>query len=325
MKRTFFIWLLATFLLVTASLVQAQQPKKVPRIGLLSPLDTATESPTLEAFRLGLRELGYVEGKNIEIEYRYAEGKLNRLPELGAELARLRVDVIVTRGSTGVKAAKEATNTIPIVVGSAGDLVGEGFVASLARPGGNITGSTNIAPDLSGKRLELLIEAVPKTSPVAVLFYSNPGSWDEVKATQAAARGLGVRLQLAEVKDPNEIQNAYAAITKQKAHALIIVQTAFTRVRQRELVELATKHRLPSLCEQSDWTTVGCLMSYGADLLYPWRRAHYVDTILKGAKPADLPVEQPKKFELVINLKTAKQIGLTIPPNVLARADKVIK
>ena len=305
---------------------EAQQPSKVPRIGFLSSFDTAMESPTLEAFRLGLRELGYVEGKTIEIEYRYAEGKLDRLPDLAAELARLRVDVIVTRGSTGVKAAKQATNTIPIVAGSAGDLVGEGFVASLARPGGNITGSTNIATDLSGKRLELLKEAVPKASPVAVLFYSNPGSWDEVKATQAAARGLGVKLQLAEVKDPSEIQNAYAAMTKQKAHALIIIQTAFTRVRQRELVELATKHRLPSLCEQADWTTVGCLMSYGPDLLYPWRRAaQYVDKILKGTKPADLPVEQPMKFELVINLKTAKHLSLTIPQWTLMKADRVIR
>jgi putative ABC transport system substrate-binding protein len=273
-----------------------------------------------------LRELGYVEGKNIVIEYRYADGKLERLPELAAELIGLKVDIIVVGGTSATSAAKQATGKIPIVVGSAGDLVGAGLVASLARPGGNVTGSTGIAPDLSGKRLELLREIVSKASPVAVLFYPNPGSWDQVRATETAAHGLGVKLQSIQVRDPNEFENAYATMGKQQANAVIIILTSFTNNHRKQLVNLAIKNRLPSVCEQSEWINDGCLISYGPDGLYPFRRAAtYVDKILKGAKPAHLPVEQPTKFELVINLKAAKQIGLTIPPNVLARADRVIR
>ena len=231
-------------------------------------------------------------------------------------------------GDRATRAAKEATSTIPIVVGSAGDLVGAGLVASLAKPGGNITGSTGIATDVSGKRLELLKEVIPKASTVAVVWYPSKGVTDyaEVKETENAAGHLGVKVHVVSVRDPSEFQSAYAEITKQHANAVVIIQGAFTLTYRTQLVELAAKHRLPSMCEQSAWTNDGCLMSYGRDQLSQWRRAAYfVDRILKGAKPADLPVEQPMKFEFVINLKTAKQIGLTIPQSVLFRADKVIK
>ena len=220
----------------------------------------------------------------------------------------------------------QATTTIPIVVASASDLVGTGLVASLARPGGNITGLTNIAPDLSGKRLELLKEVVPKASRVAVLLYPNSTDWNEVKQTESAAPSLGVKIQVLEVRDPKEFDNAYTALTKQQAGALIIILGSFTNFHRRQLVDLAVKNRLPTMCEDAGWTEEGCLLSYGHDPHHNWRRAAvFVDKILKGTKPADLPVEQPMKFELVINLKTAKQIGLTIPPNVLARADRVIR
>jgi putative ABC transport system substrate-binding protein len=314
-------------LLALCASAEAQQPtKKVSVIGVLR-----TDSPSIfaarnEVFRQGLRDLGYVEGKNIIIEYRYAEGKLDRLPDLVAELVRLRVDVIVTAAASGTQAAKQATSAIPIVVASAGDLVGQGLVASLAKPGGNVTGSTSLAPDLSGKRLELLKEIFPKAERVAVLLQSNSGDRDQLRETETAARQLGVKVQPLEIKDPNDFQNAYGAMAKQKADAIIIIQGAFTQNYRAQLVELALKHRLPAMCEQAEWTQGGCLASYGPDLLYLYRRAAvFVDKILKGTKPADLPVEQPMKFEFAINLKTAKQIGLTIPPNVLARADKVIK
>jgi putative ABC transport system substrate-binding protein len=209
---------------------------------------------------------------------------------------------------------------------TAGPSVRIDSVANLARPGGNVTGSTGIAPDLSGKRLELLREVISKSAPVAVLFYPNPGSWDQIRETETAARGLGVRLQPVEVRDPNEFENAYVAMSKQRASAVIIILTSFTNNHRKQLVTLALKNRLPSVCEQSEWTTDGCLISYGPNVLFLFRRAAiYVDKILKGAKPGDLPVEQPTKFEFVINLKTAKQIGLTIPPKVLARATKLIK
>jgi putative ABC transport system substrate-binding protein len=314
-------------LLALSFAVEAQQPpKKVWVIGVLR-----TDSPSIfaarnEVFRQGLRDLGYVEGKNIIFEYRYAEGKLDRLPNLAAELVRLRVDVIVTAAASGTHAAKQATSMIPIVVASAGDLVGQGLVASLAKPGGNVTGSTSIAPDLSGKRLELLKEIFPKAARVAVLLQSNPGDRDQLRETETAARQLGVKVQPVEIKDPNDFQNAYDAIAKQRADAIIIIQGAFTQNYRRQLAELALKHRFPAMCEQAEWVQEGCLASYGPDLLYLYRRAAvFVDKILKGTKPADLPVEQPTKFELLINLKAAKQIGLTISPNVLARADKVIK
>ena len=230
-------------------------------------------------------------------------------------------------GSAGfTRAAKEATTTIPIVVGSAGDLVETGVVASLARPGGNITGSTNISQDLSGKRLELLKETVPKVSRVALLLYPVGSDLAELKETETAAQALKVKIQVVAVKDPTEFQSAYAAMKKEKASALILIQGTFTGFHRKELIDLAAKNRLPTMCEVARWTEDGCLISYGPDLDYQWNRAAvFVDKILKGANPADLPVEQPMKFDLIINLKTAKQIGLTIPPNVLARANQVIK
>ena len=306
--------------------VEAQQPTKVPRIGVLRNDTPSLAGARDEAVLQRLHELGYVEGKNILIEYRYAEGKLDRLPDLAAELVRLKVDIIVTAGGGATRSAKNATTTIPIVVGSAGDLVKDGLVASLAKPGGNITGSTDISSDVSGKRLELLKEVFPNASRVAILFYPNPTDRDEVRETEIAATGLGVKIQPIEVRDPSEFDDAFARMAKQHANALVIVQGTGTTVNRRKLLELALKRRLPSLCENSIWTNDGCLMSYGPELLHPWRRAaDFVDKILKGTKPADIPVEQPMKFELIINLKTAKQLGLTMPPYVLGRADKVIR
>ena len=302
-----------------------QQAKTIPRIGVLRSDTPTTFASRNEAFRQGLRELGYVDRKNVFIEYRYAETNLDRLPSLAAELVGLEVDVIVVGGGA-TRAAKKATSTIPIVVGSAGDLVGDGLVASLAKPGGNITGSTVISPDVSGKRLKLLKEVLPKAARDTVLFYGSESDLDEVRQTEIAARHLGVKVQPVKARNPNEFADAYAVMIKQHANAVIFIQGVATLQYRKELSELAMKHRLPSMCETSVWTDDGCLMNYGPDLLYLWRRAAvFVDKILKGAKPADLPIEQPTGFELVINLKTAKQIGLTIPPNVLARADRVIK
>jgi len=320
------VWLVATTAFLT-TVAQAQQPGKVPLIGFLRSGSPLTHGSQNEAFVQGLRELGYVEGKNILIEYRYAEGNGRRWPELAGELVRHKVDVIVVGGIGFTKAARQATSTIPIVA-TAGDLVRAGLVSSLRKPGGNVTGSTEISPDLSGKRLELLKEVVPKASRVAVLWYPTVGLTDddEVKETQAAARQLGVKVQAVEVRAADEFEKAYAAISKQPANAIIIIQGSFTLFHRRDLVELAVKNRLPSFCESARFADEGCLVSYGADVLYLYRRAAvFVDKILKGTKPADLPVEQPTKFELVINLKTAKQNGLTIPPNVLAKADRVIR
>ena len=326
MSKRIFVWLLATFFLANASHAEAQQVKKVPRIGFLSTGSAATFRSRIEAFRQSLRDLGYSDGKSILIEYRYAEGKRERWADLAAEIVRLQPDVIVVSSTGFTTSVMQATTTIPIVVASASDLVGTGLVASLARPGGNITGLTNIAPDLSGKRLELLKEVVPKASRVAVLLYPNSTDWNEVKQTESAAPSLGVKIQVLEVRDPKEFDNAYTALTKQQAGALIIILGSFTNFHRRQLVDLAVKNRLPTMCEDAGWTEEGCLLSYGHDPHHNWRRAAvFVDKILKGTKPADLPVEQPMKFELVINLKTAKQIGLTIPPNVLARADRVIR
>ena len=327
MTKKIILLALCSLVLASCSAAEARQPaKKAARIGVLRNDSPATFATRNEAFRQGLSDLGYVEGKNIQIEYRYAETKLDRLPRLATELVHLKVDVIVVGGSGATRAAKQATSTIPIVVGSAGDLVGAGLVASLAKPGGNITGSTDISPDVSGKRLELIKEVMPKGSRVAVIFYGNESDLDEVRATEIAARPLDVKVQRVKVSERNEFDNAFATMTKQQAHAAIFIQGTGIFFHRKELVELALKYRLPTMCETSLWTDDGCLMNYGPDLLYLWRRAAtYVDKILKGTKPADLPVEQPAKFELVINLKTAKQIGLTIPPNVLARADRVVR
>jgi putative ABC transport system substrate-binding protein len=271
--------------------------------------------------------LSYVEGQNILLEYRWAEGSTDRYPVLAGELVYLRVDVFVTLGTQATVAAKQATNTIPIVAGGAGDLIGEGLVASLARPGGNVTGLTNIDPDLSAKRLQLLKETFPKLSRMAVLYHGGPGGdQDELTETQTAARVLEVQIQSLQVQNHSQFENAYIAMTRERANALIIFHGTFTLFHGKELLELATKSRTPTMCGQPAWSEIGCLITYGHDRSHQWRRAAYfVDKILKGTKPAELPVEQPTTFELIINLKTAKQIGVTIPPNVLARADKVIR
>ena len=312
---------------LSAAVVEAQPAKKVFRIGLLSGNRPSPMPSNIEAFRQGLRELGYVEGQNISVEYRFAEGKEERYAILAAELVNLGVDVIVTFGTQATVAAKQATSTIPILVGNAGDLVGEGLVASLARPGGNITGFTSVDPDLSAKRLQLLREILPKVSRVAVLYHGGPGGdQEELRETQTAAKTLGVQIQPLQVLEPDQFQRAYTAMTKERAQALIIFVGSFTAFHRKELLELAAKIRIPTMCGNPEWSEAGGLISYGNDRRDQFRRAAtYVDKILKGTKPADLPVQQPMKFELVINLKTAKEIGVTIPPNVLARADRVIR
>jgi len=320
--------LIAVVLLAFRVAVEAQQPKKVPRIGYLSVSSPSAMSTRTEAFRQGLRELGYVEGKNIVIEWRSAEGKRDRLPSLAAELVRLKVDIIVTAGPPATRSAKEATVTIPIVFAQDGDPVASGFVASLARPGGNITGLSTLAPELSGKRLELLKEIVPRLSRVAVLGNStNPANAQVLKETELAAGVFGVKLQYLDVLDPKDIETAFRAASKGRADAVLMTVSGGVVLSQRtQVVELAAKSRLPAMYIIREYVETGGLMSYGVSLIDLDRRAAtYVDKILKGAKPADLPVEQPTKFEFIINLTAAKQIGLTIPPNVLVRADRVIK
>ena len=327
MKNIISILLIIATIRVGA-LAQAQQPAKVPRIiGFLGVTSPSTISARVEALRQGLRELGYEEGENIVIEYRWAEGKFNRLPDLAAELVRLKVDVIVAAGPADTRAAKEATNTIPIVMGFDNDPVGSGFVASLAHPGGNITGLSTLSPELSGKRLELLREVLPKLFRVAVLGTSiQPGNTQSLKETELAARAFGIQLQHLDVLDPKDIQTAFRAASKGGADAVLVLQSPVFNPRRIHLAELAVKNRLPAMYPQGEYVEDGGLMTYGPSMTDLFRRgATYVDKILKGAKPADLPVEQPKKFDFIINLKAAKQIGLTIPPNVLARADKVIK
>jgi len=307
----------------------AQKSTKVYRIGVLSPFSPpAGPSPPLEAFRQGLRDLGWIEGQNIAMEYRWAEGKTERLPKLAAELVRLNVEVIfVAWGTAGALAAKQATSTIPIVMGAVGDPVGAGLAAGLARPGGNITGLSSLALELEGKRLELLKEVVPKLSRVAVLWDpANPYSSVAYKEKQAAARTLGVKLQSVVVREATDFDPAFAAMTRDRPGGLV-VHGYIVLVRHRtRIVEFAAKNRLPAIYPLTDFVDAGGLMSYGASVPDNHRRAAaYVDKILKGTKPADLPVEQPTRFELVVNLKTAKALGLTIPPSVLVRADKVIQ
>jgi putative ABC transport system substrate-binding protein len=282
--------------------------------------------PVSRQFRQGLRELGYVEGKNIIIEWRHHEGKVDRLPTLAAELVRLKVDIIITAGAPAARAAKEATSTVPIVMTQIGDPVGSGFVASLARPGGNITGLSILAPELSGKRLDLLKEIVPNLSRVAVFGTStSPDNAQSLKEVELAANALKVQVQYLDIRNPKDFETAFQAATKGRAQGvLMMVLGTFTR--QQEAVGLAVKHRLPVMYTGQASVEAGGLMSYGVNNSDLDRRAAtYVDKILKGAKPAELPVEQPKKFEFMVNLKAAKQIGLTIPPNVLARADRVIR
>jgi putative tryptophan/tyrosine transport system substrate-binding protein len=326
MREKFFVWLLATVLLSIAPLAEAQQPTKIP-LGFLSANSRAPMSARYEAFRQGLRELGYVEGKNIVIESRYTEGKLDSLPALAAELVRLKVDVIVTEGTTATRFAKEATSSIPIVMAQDPDPVGTGFVASLAQPGGNITGLSNLRPELSGKRLELMKEIVPRLARLSVLGTSTvPGNAQSLKEMELGASAFGVQLQYLDVLGPKEIETVFRAASKGRADAVLVLGSPFLLSHRTQVVDLALKSRLPAIYYSTEFVEDGGLMSYGVNINDLFRRAAtYVDKILKGRKPADLPVEQPTKFDLVINLKTAKQIGLTIPPNVLARADKVIK
>ena len=321
---------LCVMLLTLSVSTAAQQPKKVPRIGYLSPGDPTSESARAEGIRLALRELGYIEGQNIAVEYRYAERKEDRSPELAAELVRLKVDIIVVAGGPRwIRPVQNATKTIPIVmVGVGDDPVAGGLVKSLARPGGNITGITNLSSELGGKRLELFKEAVPKLARVAVLRVpSSLAGVREVKEVQAVARALGLTVLLSEVRAADDFERVLAALTKQRPDGLYVPGGGpLMFANEKRVSDFALTNRLPSMFINRATIDVGGLMYYGADFTDSYRRvAYFVDRILKGVKPADLPVEQPTKFELVINLKTAKQIDLTIPPNVLARADKVIR
>jgi len=325
---------LAVALVLVLTLVtrnEAQQPKKIPRIGYLS-IASSSSDPVgalrVDAFRQGLRDLGYVEGKTITIEYRFSEGREDRLRQFISELVHLKVDVILTSGTAVTLATKNATSTVPIVFTAVDDPVAFGLIDSLGRPGGNITGlSSGAGPGLYGKRLELLKESFPKVSRVAVLWNpDDPGSVINMRGMEAPARSLSLKLQSVEMREPNDLEQAFSAMKREHAEALVTILGALVGGQRSRIVDLAAKSRLATMSAESRWTEAGGLMSYGASYPDLYRRAAtYVDKILKGAKPADLPVEQPTKFEFVINLKTAKQIGLTIPPNVLARADKVIR
>ena len=318
---------LCAMLLALCVPAEAQQPKKVPRIGFLSAASSSAIAARVEAFRQGLRELGYVEGKNIFIEWRFAEGKSDRLPSLAAELVRLKVDVIVSEAPTSTRSAKQATVTIPIVMVFDDDPVGSGFVASLARPGGNITGLSTLSPEISGKQLELLKEIVPKLSRVGVLGdVTRPGIPQALREINVAADAFRVQVQYLEVRGSKDIEIAFRAASKERVDAVLVLGSPVLTSQRKQVVELAVKSRLPAIYAREEPVEDGGLMSYGVSIADLSRRtATYVDEILKGAKPADLAVEQPKNFELIINLKAAKQIGLTIPPNVLARADRVIR
>ncbi len=327
MNRKIIICLLATVFLLTAFLAQAQQPKKVSRIGFLASSSGERLKGRIAAFQQGLRELGYLEGKNILIEHRSAAGQFEKLPELAAELVRLKVDLLVAEGAPAAHAAKNATRVIPIVIGNAADPVGTGLVASLAQPGGNITGLSDFNLAVVTKRLELLKEVVPTASRVAVLLNpANPTNPLQLKEIQAVAPGLGMTLFPLEARGPDDIDRAFSTMKKERFGALIVMGDPMFGTHRRRIVDLAVKSRLPAIYGSAGGVDVGGLMSYGTNFEDLYRRAAiYVDKILRGAKPADLPIEQPTKFEFVVNLKAAKQIGLTIPPNLLARADKVIR
>jgi len=326
MTKKILVWLLVNLFVANASVAQAQQPTKIPRIGFLVASSLSANLARTEAFRQGLRALGYVEGKNIIIEWRYAEGKADLLPSLAAELVRLKVDIIVTAGSSSTLPVKEATTTIPIVMAQDPDPVGSGFVASLARPGGNITGLSTLARELSGKQLELLKETIPRLSRVAVFGNSTrAGNAQALREIEIAAKAFGVKLQYIDVLSSKDIESAFRAASKGRAQALLVLGNVFGG-RQAQIIDLAVRNRLPMIYGGPTIVEAGGLVSYGVDIRDLDRRAAtYVDKILKGRTPADLPVEQPMKFEFIINLKAAKAIGLTIPPNVLVRADKVIR
>jgi putative tryptophan/tyrosine transport system substrate-binding protein len=326
-NKTFYL-ALSALLFVLCFPVQAQQPSKVSKIGFLVVPSRSFFADRMESFRQGLKSLGYVEGKNILIEYRYAEGKLDRLPELAKELVGVKVDVIVTTSTPSVLAAKNATGTIPIVFATVQDPVADGIIDSLARPGGNATGLSILAPELGGKRLEILKEAVPGITRVAFLWSSRPQgvASDAVKVTQTAAHTLGLQLKSLEVRDSRDFEKAFEASLAERVQSLLTNPSPVINTHRTRIVEFATKNRLPAMYAAPEFVDGGGLMSYTPNYTDQFRRAAtYVDKILKGAKPADLPVEQPTKFEFIINLKAAKQIGLIISPNVLARADRVIK
>ena len=327
MKAKILVYALPALILATIHLAEAQQPKKVPRIGYLSANPRSINPARIDAFRQGLRELGYTEGKNIIIEWRFAGADPDRLRTFAAELVRLPVEIIVTAGPVSTHSAKQATAAIPIVMAFHDDPVGSGVAASLARPAGNVTGLATLAPEISGKQLELLKEIIPKLSRVAVLGNaSQPGTPQALREINLAADASGIKVQYLEIPDQKDIEIAFRTASKERSDAVLVLSTAILFSHRRQIVELAVTSHLPAIYNRPEYVEDGGLVTYGVSIpdLYH-RAATYVDKILKGAKPADLPVEQPKKFELIINLKAAKQIGLTIPPNVLARADKVIR
>jgi putative ABC transport system substrate-binding protein len=325
-KRIHWLCLCALFVMLSSP-AEAQQQKKLPRIAYLSASSSSQNAARDQALRQGLRELGYVDGKNITIDWRYADGKPDRLPTLAAELVHLNTDIIITGGPTTTRAAQRATSTIPIIMTQDTDPVGNGFVTTLARPGGNITGLSTLAPEISGKQLELLKEVVPRLSRVAALGTStNPGNAQALEQTEMAAAAFGLKLQYLDVLGVRDIERAFEAVSKDRADAALALGSPVLNSHRARRIYLAVKNRLPAICPWPEIVVEGGLMTYGVSYNYLHRRAAlYVDKILKGAKPADLPVEQPSKFEFVINLQAAKQIGLTIPQRVLARADRVIK
>jgi putative ABC transport system substrate-binding protein len=318
---------LSTMLFALYVSAYAQQPAKIPHIGFQLDAPASSATARIEAFRQGLRELGYIEGKNIIVELRSSEGKPERRNEIAAELVRLKVDVIVSAGPTVTRTVREATSTIPIVMGQDTDPVGSGFVASLARPGGNITGLSALSPEMSGKQLELFKEILPRLSRIAVIGNStNPGDAQSLRETVLAAGYFEIYLRYLDVLDSKDIESAFRAAVKGRADAVLVLGNPILNAHRKQIIDLAIKHRLPAAYARPEYIEAGGLMYYGTNYNDLYRRAAtYVDKILKGAKPADIPVEQPTKFEFIINLKPAKQIGLTIPPKVLARADRVIK
>jgi len=327
MDRRAFLTTLTGALLAAPIAAGAQQPNRVPQIGLLGGGSASAIAGRIDAFRQGLRDLGYVESKTIVIEERWAEGKLDRLPALAAELVRLKVDAIVSAGPTVTRACRDAKITTPIVMAFDDDPVGSGFVASLARPGRNITGLSSLSPGLSAKQLELLKEIIPRVSSVAVLgSLIHPGTVQSLKEMEVAARVMKIKFQYLDLADPKTIDTAFSAAVTQRVDAVLVLTSVVTTTHQEKIIDLAVKNRLPALYFTAEWVEAGGLLAYGASFTDLFRRAAtYVDKILKGAKPADLPIEQPTKFELVINLKTAKALGLTIPQSLLQRADQVIE
>jgi putative ABC transport system substrate-binding protein len=327
MKQPAVSSILVVVVLLAVTVIAQAQPAKIPRIGVLISASPSIASPRIQAFQQGLRELNYVEGKNLIIEYRYAEGRVETVPELTEELVRLKVDIIVTDTSNAIQAAKNATKAIPVVFTAANDPVGDGQVASLAKPGGNLTGFSLLAPELNWKRLELLKEVAPKATRIAFLTRLGTTIVEQrFKEAEADAKGLGLQLQFLGAKGPDDLESAFDAAKQSGVQAVIVHPSTFAVTNRARIIDLTAKNRLPAIYPSTPYAEAGGLMSYGPDIVDNNRRAAvYVDKILKGTKPADLPVQQPTKFEFVINLKTAKQIGVTIPPNVLARADKVIK